>query len=99
MTSICCKIMEKMIRRHLFEFLENNNIISDKQFGLIPGRSTTLQLLRALDDWTAELDRGNEVDIIYIDFQKAFDSVPHKTTKHKFEIRDQRKNSNGLPHS
>ena len=51
-TSICCKIMEKIIRRHLFDFLENNNIISGKQFGFLPGRSTTLQLLRALDDWT-----------------------------------------------
>ena len=70
--------MEKIIRRHLYEFLENNIIISDKQFGFLSGRSTTLQLLRALDDWTAELDRVNEVDIIYIDFQKAFDSVPHK---------------------
>ena len=55
LASICCKIMEKIIRRHLFEFLENNHIIEGKQVGFLPGRSTTLQLLRALDDWTAEL--------------------------------------------
>ena len=67
-----------MIRRHLFDFLTKNNILSDKQYGFLPGRSTTLQLLKALVDWTAELDKGFEVDIVYIDFQKAFDSVPHK---------------------
>ena len=33
LTSICCKIMEKVIRRHLFEFLRQNNIFSDKQYG------------------------------------------------------------------
>ena len=41
-------------------------------------QSTTLQLLRELDDWTVELDKGIDVDVIYIDFQKAFGSVPHR---------------------
>ena len=78
LTAICCKIMERIIKRHIIDFLVQNHIISDQQLGFVPGRSTTLQLLRALEDWTAELDSGNEIDIIYIDFQKAFDSVPHK---------------------
>ena len=78
LTSICCKKMEKVIRRHLFDFLRQNNILSDKQYCFLPGRSTTLQLLKALDDWIAELDKGYEVEIVYIDFQKAFDSVLHK---------------------
>ena len=77
-TSVCCKIRKKVIRRHLFDFLRQKNILSDKQYGLLPGRSTTLQLIKGLDDWTAELDKGYEVDIVYIDLQKAFDSVPHK---------------------
>ena len=75
LTSICCKIIEKMIRKHLFDFLRQNNILSDKQYGFIPGRSTNLQLLKALKDWIAELDNGFEVDIVYIYFQKAFDIV------------------------
>ena len=78
LTAICCKIMERIIKRHIINFLVQNHIIFDLQFGFVPGRSTTLQKLRALEDWTAELDSGNEVDIIYIDFRKAFDSVPHK---------------------
>ena len=65
LTSVCCKILEKVIRRHLFDFLTQNNILSDKQYGFLPGRSTTLQLLKALDDWTAELDKGFEVDSVH----------------------------------
>ena len=35
------------------------------------------QLLEAMDTWTEALDEHGSVDIIYTDFQKAFDSVPH----------------------
>ena len=66
-TSVCCKIMKKVIKRHLFDFLRQKNILSDKQYSFLPGRSKTLQLIKALDDWTAELDKGYEVDIVYID--------------------------------
>ena len=41
------------------------------------GRSTTLQVIRVLDVWTQSADVGNEVDVIYMDFQKAFETVPH----------------------
>ena len=55
----------------MFFYLILNKTISNKQFELLPGRSTTLQLLRALDDCTAELDKGNEVEVIHADFRKA----------------------------
>ena len=41
------------------------------------GRSTVLQLLIVLDKWTEILDMGGCVDVIYCDFMKAFDTVPH----------------------
>ena len=41
------------------------------------GRSTTLQLLKVLVHWTTILDNGGTIDIIYTDFMKAFDKVPH----------------------
>jgi len=37
-----------------------------------------LQLLKILDDWTEMLEDGGQVDVIYTDFEKAFDRVPHK---------------------
>jgi Reverse transcriptase (RNA-dependent DNA polymerase) len=56
---------------------------SKKQYGFIKGRSTVLQLLKVMDDWTAAIDMRYEVDVIYTNFQKAFDSVPHKRLIYK----------------
>ena len=70
--------MEKIIRTHIVEHIKSNKLFSNKQYGFISGRSTTLQLLTVLDKWSASLDRGQSVDCIYMDFQKAFDKVPHK---------------------
>ena len=45
------------------------------QYGFISGRSTTLQLLRVLDEWTKILESGDSIDVIYMDFMKAFDKA------------------------
>ena len=76
LTSIFCKLMEKLIRNIILEHLKNNNLISNKQFGFVSGRSTTLQLIQSLMRGPSQLMRGNEVDVIYMDFQKAFNTVP-----------------------
>lgn len=49
-----------------------------KQFGFVPSRSCSLQLLSAVNQWPSLLQDGNPVDIAYFDFRKAFDSVPHE---------------------
>jgi len=59
------------------DFFFTNNFFSNKQFRFIKGRSTVLQLLQILDDWTLQLDSGKQIDVIYTDFEKAFDKVPH----------------------
>ena len=56
----------------------SNNLLSDYQFGFVKGRSTTLQLLNVLNDLTNSLENKFTTDCIYLDYQKAFDSVPHK---------------------
>ena len=55
-----------------------NKLFSTQQFGFIKGRCTVLQLLNVTDSWTKVLDRGESVDVVYLDFTKAFDTVPHK---------------------
>ena len=70
--------MESIIRDHIIEFFFQNSYFSNKQYGFIKGRSTVLQLLKIMDDWTAQLDSGGQVDVIYTDFAKAFDTVPHQ---------------------
>ena len=44
------------MKHSLLDFLKNNCISSDRQYGYLPGRSTTLQLLTVLDKWTEALD-------------------------------------------
>ena len=51
---------------------------SNKQFGFISGRSTVLQLLYVIENWTKAIDEGFSTDVVYMDYQKAFDTVPHR---------------------
>jgi hypothetical protein len=51
-----------------------SKLFSDKQFGFISGRSTTLQLLIEMEEWTEIRDNGGTLDSIYMDFMKAFDN-------------------------
>ena len=43
----------------------------------LKGRSTVTQLLQILGDWTETLESGGRIDVVYTDFEKAFDKVPH----------------------
>ena len=65
--------------------MKQNKLFSDKQFGFLPGRSTTLQLLRAIDDWTSAIENGHYTECIYTDFRKAFDTVPHRRLMKKIK--------------
>jgi len=55
-----------------------NNYFSNKQYGFIKGRSTVTQLINIMDKWTEYLEIGGQMDVIYIDLEKAFDKVPHQ---------------------
>ena len=77
LTCILCKVLESLVREHIISFMKEHGLFSNKQFGFLSGRSTTLQLLRVLDDWTKILDEGGAIDVIYFDFMKAFDKVHH----------------------
>ncbi|KAL8565437.1 hypothetical protein ACOMHN_049414 [Nucella lapillus] len=78
LTCILCKVMEKLIRENVIKHLDENVLISRQQHGFVQGRSCVTQLLDVMDAWTEILDAGGSVDIIYMDFMKAFDSVPHR---------------------
>ena len=85
LTSILCKLLENILRDEVIDHMKKISLISDKQFGFIGGRSTMLQLLKVLDIWTQILDQGGEIDVIYCDFMKAFDKVPHKRLLFKIQ--------------
>ena len=70
--------MESLVRDYIMKYLLDNNLLSNKQYGFVKGRSTMLQLLHMMDDWTLCLEKGGQIDAIYSDFEKAFDKVTHK---------------------
>ena len=78
LTSVACKVLESLVREHIIKFMKRNNFFTKKQYGFISGRSTSLPLLEVLDKWTEALDLGYSIDCVYMDYQKAFDTVPHK---------------------
>ena len=75
--SVCCKTMEKLVRNSLLQHMTSNGFLADTQHGFVHGRSCTTQLLRVLDAVTELYDQQVDVDVIYLDFSKAFDTVPH----------------------
>ena len=78
LTAILCKLMEKFVRSTILEHLRDNNLLSNRQFGFINGRSTTTQLLYFLEECVNKIAHGAVVDTIYLDFAKAFDTVAHR---------------------
>ena len=85
LTSVVCKVFEGFIRDAMYTHFVTNNLLSDKQFGFCKGRSCITQLLVTLHDWMCDLDNNTPVDVMYLDFKKAFDSVPHKRLIHKIK--------------
>ena len=55
----------------------SNRLFADAQYGFMSGRSCVIQLLEIFDEWTNMQDSGVPIDIIYLDFAKAFDRVSH----------------------
>ena len=57
--------------------LEENDIVTGEQHGFVSSRSCITQLLEVMDSQTEAVNKGGSVDVIYTDFEKSFDSVPH----------------------
>ncbi|MCP4487008.1 MAG: hypothetical protein GY820_06775, partial [Gammaproteobacteria bacterium] len=78
LTCVCCKVMEDIVVKRLSTAFLHVPIISSSQHGFVRKRSTVTQLLECFNDWTDRFERGEAVDVIYLDIAKAFDSVCHK---------------------
>lgn len=74
-----------MVKQDLVKYLEDLGLISIDQHGFREGHSCTTQLLEIMEIWTEFSDQGLPWDCIYLDFAKAFDSVPHKRLINKLK--------------
>jgi hypothetical protein len=85
LTSILCKVLEKCVANRITEHIFKNNLTCKEQHGFRSGRSTTTNLLEALNIWTEALSHNIPMDIIFLDYAKAFDTVPHKRLINKIK--------------
>ena len=78
-------MIESVLRDAIVSHLELNELIRESQHGFRKGRSCVSNLLVFLDKVTKYIDDGYSVDVIYLDFAKAFDKVPHQRLLEKIE--------------
>ena len=78
LTSQVCKVMEFFILDPISEHLKQQKLILDSQHGFRLKRSCLSNLLMFLEEVTSYIDKGYPVDVIYLDFSKVFDMVPHR---------------------
>lgn len=83
LTSHLIKTFEKVIRKNMVQFLERTGAMNVNQHGFRNGRSCLSQLLAHYDFILHKLESGHNVDVIYLDFAKAFDKVDHGVLLHK----------------
>ena len=83
LTSVTCKLLEKIIVNHLTDYLQLNNILTPQQYGFRANFSTVDQLISTYNDITGMIDQGQVVDLVFMDYSKAFDSVCHQTLLNK----------------
>ena len=75
--TIFAKIFESLMYKRLLSFLKKNNILYKYQFGFQKNHSTYMALIIMLDNITKALENGEYAVGIFLDFQKAFDTVDH----------------------
>jgi len=85
LTSLVVKTMERIIYSNVVSVLESHNRISHCQFGFRKGCSTSHLLLQVVHDWAKSLDSRSSSHCLFLDFAKAFDSVPHQRLLLKLE--------------
>jgi hypothetical protein len=83
LTSHIIKVFEKIFSRRLVSFLEESESMNKGQHGFRGGRSCLSQLLAHHDHILQALESGSNLDVVYLDFEKAFDKVDHGVLLHK----------------
>ena len=80
---VLSKVFERYVYNYVYPHIRNK--IYHFQHGFLKQSSTVTQLLEVMNDINNSLDNNHQTDVIYLDFSKAFDSVPHYLLVHKLK--------------
>ena len=75
---ISCKLLEHIVNRHILNHLDAHKILADSQHGFRKRRSCETQLLLTCHDLTRAIDKCGQVDMLVLDFAKAFDTLAYE---------------------
>ena len=85
LTCNCCKVMEHVICKHIIKHTEKHSILTVLQHGFRRARSCESQLLVTIHDMLNYWNKNTQLDVIVLDFSKAFDTVPHDRLSGKLD--------------
>ena len=86
LTPICCKLFEHILHSNIMKHFSEHQFLTDRQHGFRANHSCESQLVLTVNDLANSIDAKTSVDMIIMDFVKAFDTVPHNRLLHTYII-------------
>ena len=82
---IVAKVFEKEVHKQLYKYLTDNNLLHPSQQGFRRKRSTQTALIKVVDNWLTNINKGQVTAVVFLDLAKAFDTVKHNIQVRKLE--------------